>query len=126
MPEYRSLDPKAWAPLVERALWQVAYRQLGMVSLHVPIDVAAKAINILCKEKGLGDWKWLLTGRALVWENVPIDHAIKIWVYVFGSKVRKQNTVFVRQGFWRMYFLESSLITFNKSIVGKIFSLIGG
>jgi hypothetical protein len=121
----RSEDPEVWAPLIERIVFQVAYRQLGMVALHVPIDVAVQAIDKLCKEKGMGSWKWLLKGRALVWEDVPIDGALYIHMYVFGSRLRRQNTVFVRQGFWRMYVIEAGLRLLDESIVGKILDMIG-
>ncbi|MEM2498208.1 MAG: hypothetical protein QXR81_07535 [Candidatus Nezhaarchaeales archaeon] len=120
----RSEDPRVWAPLFERVVWQIAYRQLGMCALYCPIDVAAEAIDILCREKGMGDWKWLLTGRALVWEDVPVDEALRIHMYAFGGKTRRKNTVLVRQGFWRMYFIEAGLRLFNESIVGRILERI--
>lgn len=116
----RSENPEVWAPLIERIIWQVSYRQLGMVALYCPIDVAAQAIDILSKEKGMGDWKWLLEGRALVWQNVPVDSALLVHIYVFGGKTRRKNTVFVRQGFWRMWFIEAGLRLFDESIVGRI------
>lgn len=116
---YRSLDPNIWAPIIERVLFQVCYRQLGMVALYCPIDVSIKAIDKLCKEKGMGSWKWLLQDRVIVWENVPVDSAMKIHLYVFGGAWRKKNTVFVRQGFWRMYVLESRLLAIN-SVLGNM------
>jgi hypothetical protein len=122
----RSEDPRAWAQIVERIMFQVFYRQLGMVAIHCPIDVAAKAIDILSREKGYGQWKWLLEGRALVWFDVPIDGVMKIHAYVFGSKLRRQNTVLVRQGFWRMYFLEAGLRAFNETVVGRVLAVVGG
>jgi len=124
MAEQRSEDPRVWAPIIERIVFQVFYRQLGMVAIHCPIDVAAKAIDILTKEKGYGNWKWLLEGRVLVWFDIPIDSAMKIHAYVFGSKLRRQNTVFVRQGFWRMYVLEAGLRLFNETLVGRILARI--
>jgi hypothetical protein len=120
----RSEDPLAWAPIVERIVFQVFYRQLGMVAIHCPIDVAAKAIDYLAREKGYGKWKWLLEGRALVWFDIPVDSALKIHAYVFGSKLRRQNTVFVRQGFWRMYVIEVGLRIFDESIVGRLLARI--
>ncbi|MEO0157518.1 MAG: hypothetical protein ABIM59_02200 [candidate division WOR-3 bacterium] len=90
-----------------------------MVALYCPIDVTAGAIDILCKEKGMGKWSWLMNGRSLVWEDVPIGEAMKVHMYVFGGKLRRKNTVFVRQGFWRMYVLESSLKAIN-SVLPKI------
>jgi len=116
---YRSENPEDWKPIIARILFQVAYRQLGIVALYCSIDVAAKAIDMLCKE-GYGRWSWLLEGRVLVWEDAPIDGALKVHLYVFGGKMRKKNTVFVRQGFWRMYFIETSLRTFNMTIPGRI------
>jgi len=119
-----SQDFKEWANIIERVLFQVFYRNLGMVSLHVPIAVASQSIDYLCKEKDYGDWKWLLTNRVLVWENVPINHVMKIHVYVFGSKLREKNTVLVRQGFWRMWFIEAGLRIFDESLIGKIIAEI--
>ena len=116
----RTEDPVVWSKVIEKIVFQVAYRQLGIVALYVPIDVTAKAIDILCREKGMGSWKWLLTGRSLVWEDVPVNEALYIHIYVFGSKHRRKNTVFVRQGFWRMYFIEAGLRLFDESIVGRI------
>jgi|GEM_PF-5558216 len=119
-----SQDPIAWANIIERILFQVFYRNLGMVSLHVPIKVAVQSIDYLVRTKGYGDWKWLLTNRALVWENVPIDSVMKIHIYVFGSKLRQQNTVLVRQGFWRLWFIETGLRLFDETLVGRIISKI--
>jgi hypothetical protein len=73
---------------------------------------------------GKGSWKWLLEGRVLVWENVPIDSALTIHLYVLGGKARRKNTVFIRQGFWRMYVIESALSVFNRSVAGKLLSRI--
>ena len=120
----RTEDPDVWAPLIERVTFQVAYRQLGMVALYVPIDVAAQAIDILCSEKGMGNWKWLLKDRMLVWENVPVNGALYIHMYVFGGKIRRKNTVFVRQGFWRMYVIEAGLRVLDESIVYKILNAL--
>jgi hypothetical protein len=118
-----SKDPEVWKPIVDRVVWQIAYRQLGIVALYSGIDTTAKAIDLLCKE-GKGRWKWLLTGRCLVWEDVPVDGAMKIHIYVFGSKQREKNSVFVRQGFWRCYVIEAGLRIFSESIAGKILEAI--
>jgi hypothetical protein len=119
-----SQDPIEWAKIIERVLFQVFYRNLGMVSLHVPMKVAVQSINYLVKTKGYGNWKWLLTNRVLVWENVPINNVMKIHVYVFGSSLRQKNTVLVRQGFWRLWFIEVGLRLFDESIIGRILAKI--
>jgi len=120
----RSEDPNVWAPLIKKVTFQVAYRQLGMVALYCPIDVAVKAIDILCSTENMGRWKWLLEGRAIVWEDVPVDSALYIHIYVFGGKRRRKNTVFVRQGFWRMYTIEAFLRLLNESTIGRIVAKI--
>jgi len=119
-----SKKPEDWVPIIERIVWQVFYRQLGIVAIHCDIKVAAKAIDILC-QKGYGNWKWLLEGRALVWQNIPINHAARVHAYVFGGKIRGANTVLVRQGFWRMYVIEAGLKVFDKSALGRILAKIG-
>lgn len=114
-----SRDPKDWAPVVERVTFQWFYRQLGMVNLPMGIDVISQAIDILVKEKEMGSWRWLLEGRTLVWEGVPVNGVAKVNAYVFGGKRRKKNTVFVRQGFWKFYAIETALKVVNKSLVGR-------
>ncbi|RLG77365.1 MAG: hypothetical protein DRO12_02495 [Thermoprotei archaeon] len=112
--------PEDWAPIVKSVLFQVFYRQLGIVALPQGISVISKAIDWLCKEEGMGKWRWLLDDRVLVWEDVPIGKAMKIDLYAFGGKMRNMNTVFVRIGFWKMYVIESMLTTLNKGIVGSM------
>jgi len=108
----KSQNPEDWAPIVERVTFQVFYRSLGMVALPAGIDIVSKAIDIL-SSKGMGTWKWLITDRVLVWQGIPVDSALKVHCYVFGSKYRPKNTVLVRQGFWRMYFFELGLKTLD-------------
>jgi len=115
-----SYDPKDWAPIFERIIFQIAYRQLGIVALHCPIKVSAETIDYLCKNKGMGEWKWLLSNRILIWSSVPVNHAMKVHIYIFGGKERQQNTVFVRQGFWRLWLIETAFRTFDKTLPGRI------
>lgn len=86
--------------------------------------MAAESIDILSREKGIGKWKWLLSGRALVWEDVPVDGALRIHIYVFGGKTRRKNVVLIRQGFWRMYFIEAGLRLFDETLIGRILAKI--
>jgi hypothetical protein len=91
-----------------------------MCALPCDIKVAVPAIDILCKEEGIGKWSWLLENRVVLWEDVPVDGAFKVNIYVFGSPVRGKNTVLARQGFWRMYFFELGLRVLDVSIIGRI------
>lgn len=116
MPEEKSKDPADWAPIVERAVWQVMYRQLGIVSLPQGIDIISKAIDILCKEKKYGSWEWLLDDRVLLWKDIPVNGAMKVHTYVYGSKLRQRNSVFTRVSFYRMYFFELGMLTLNRAI----------
>lgn len=120
----RSENIKDWKPLVERIVYQASYRLLGMVSLPCGIDIVSKCIDELCKE-GKGEWKWLLSGRLLIWYDAPIDGAMKIYTYVYGPKIRQKNTIFYRVGGWRMWVLETSLRAFDKTAVGRILARIG-
>ncbi|MEM2618757.1 MAG: hypothetical protein QW356_04650 [Candidatus Hadarchaeales archaeon] len=119
----RSENPEDWAPIFERATFQVAYRQLGMVSLYCPVDVAFSAIKIL-EDKGIGKLKVLLENRIAVWEDVPIEKAIRINIYVFGSPTRRKNTVLARMGWWKMYFFEAGMRVLDASIVGRLLALV--
>jgi len=88
------------------------------------IDVISQAVDILVNEKGMGSWRWLLEGRTLVWENVPINKVAKVHAYVFGGK-RQKNSVFLRQGFWKMYTIETALNVVNKSLIGRTLARLG-
>jgi len=109
---YESNRPEDWAPIFEKVILQVFYRVLGMVSIPIGIDLAARAIDLLCRQ-GKGRWRWLVTGSALVWEDAPIDAAAKVYAYIFGGP-RQKNTVLVRSGFWRMYVLESAMTAIDR------------
>lgn len=117
-----STNPRDWAPIVERVTFQWFYRQLGMVNLPMGLDVISQAIDILVKEKGYGTWRWLVEGRALVWEDVPVDSIGKVHAYVVGGATRQKNSVFIRQGFWKMYFLETALKTFDRLVLSRVMS----
>lgn len=119
-----SRDPEVWVPIVKRVTLQWFYRNLGMVSLPMGMEVISQSIDILCKREGMGSWEWLLEGRALAWRNVPIDNAAKIDAYVVGSKRRQKNVLFVRNQFWKMWFMQSALSTLDKSIPGRILAVI--
>ena len=116
--------------MVERVIFQWFYRQLGMVNLPMGIEVISEAIDILVNEKGYGSWRWLVEGRVLVWEDVPIDGVGRVNAYVFGGKNRQKNSVFARQGFWKMYTIETVLRTFDRTILGRVLAgrkpLLGG
>jgi len=103
----RSENPNDWIPIIKRCLWQVTYRVLGQISIHCPIDVCSKAVEKICEEEKIGKYEWLIPRRVMVWYDIPIDHAMKIHCYVWGSPLLRRNTVFTRIGFWRMYMLES-------------------
>lgn len=112
----RSEKPEDWIEPIKRVIWQLSYRVLGQVSLYCPIDVAVGAIDTLSK-LGMGEWKWLIKDRVIIWFDIPINHAMKMHAYVYGSKLRRKNTVFTRVGWWRMYFIESLLTRINKVFV---------
>ena len=122
-----SRDPEAWKNIIKKVTFQVAYRQLGMVSLHCPLKVAVQAINLLSKE-GYGHFRWLIPGRIGVWRNVPIGDpkkpALIIDIYVLGSKIRQKNTVFIRVGWWKMYVIEAVLATIG-SIQESMYRILG-
>jgi hypothetical protein len=115
----KSEDPRAWADIIARVSFQAFYRQLGMVSLPIGITVASQAIDILCKERNMGEWGWLLEDRVLLWKEIPIDSAVRYHAYVYGSPFRNKNSVFTRVGWWRMYFVEAALKAFDASMLGR-------
>lgn len=125
MPEPTPEQIAAWKPLVNRVVFQAFYRSLGQVSLPCSIAIASECVKEL-SEENRGNWRWLLEDRVLVWHDIPIDNAIKIHCYVWGSKTRQKNTVITRTGFWRMWFIETSLRTFDRTLPGRILSRIGG
>ena len=119
----RSLKPEDWVPIVKKCIWQVSYRVLGQISIHCPIQVASKAVQILCEKEGMGKCEWLIPDRVMVWYDVPVDHAMTVNIYVWGSPTLQRNTVFTRIGFWRLYLLESFIKTVGKPLtfINRIF-----
>lgn len=94
-------------PIVGAVLFQVYYRQLGVVSIHIGIKDVMESVKRLQSERG-GEIVEVLRDRVFQWRDVeafPGTNA-RVNVWIFGSDIRQKNTLFLRVGFWKLWFID--------------------
>lgn len=99
-----------WIPVCDALVLQAYYRVLSFVSIHAPIDEVYQAIKHLAETKRGGDVYWahpLLEGRVARWDGLEVYPDIKMSLWVFGSKLRRKNTVYARVGWWNFYLIST-------------------
>jgi len=96
-----------WVPVVDRLLFQCYYRVLSFISIHAPVDEVVKAAQYLAVEKRKGKVYWVIEGRVARWDNVEVFPGITMTVWIFGSKIRRKNTVMARRGWWALYLFDT-------------------
>jgi len=97
-----------WRKLVENAVLTSYYRILSFVSLQCPIGEAYETCVWLSENTPYGGTVYyLIPERLFIWEEVVVnqnpENPITMVLRVFGSPIRKRNTVFVRAGWYFMY-----------------------
>lgn len=105
----RIIIPEAWMkwiPVVDSLLLQCYYRVLSFISIHAPIDEVFKAARYLAREKRGGKVFWVVPDRVARWDNVEVFPGITMTVWIFGSKIRRKNTVMARRGWWALYLFD--------------------
>jgi hypothetical protein len=95
-----------YIPVVDTLVNQAYYRVLSFVSFRAPIDEAYQACQSLIDKRG-GKLYWVIEGRVAKWEDFEVYPDIKMSVYLFGSKIRRKNTVMCRVGWWKMYLIDT-------------------
>jgi len=104
-----------WGSIVERVTFQVYYRVLGMVSIHVPIDEAFTVCQGLTEKRG-GSVYWVVPKSVFRWDGVQVDHGVKENIWVIGSTIRRRNTAFIRVGWWTLTLFTEALRTRAKRL----------
>jgi hypothetical protein len=93
--------------LLDNVLFQVSYRQLGMVALHRGIDTVVAAAQWLAANGRGGTVSWQIPGRLALWSGIAVTPGVPgspvIDVWMFGAALTQWNTVLVRRGFWQLY-----------------------
>lgn len=99
--------PDAATALLDNALFQTAYRQLGMVALHRGINEMVTAAEWLAANGRGGTVAWKVPGRVALWSGLTVTPGVSgpfvIGIWLFGAALTQWNTVAVRQGFWSLY-----------------------
>ena len=102
-----STEYQKWIPVADALVLQAYYRTLGMVSMHAPIDQIYPAIQEISSTKRGGDIHWVVQDRVARWDNLEVYPGVTMSLYIFGSPIRKKNTVYTRVGFWQSYILRA-------------------
>lgn len=94
-------------PILQAVLFQVYYRQLGMVSIHIPIKDMIEAANRLKPQRG-GTIQEIRKNMVYRWVDVeafPNSNA-RMTVWMIGGS---RNTAFIRVGWWKLYLVDSAV-----------------
>lgn len=89
-----------WVPVVEDLQKQLYYRQLGIVSMHGPVDEVVAAAAWLARNRKGGNVFWTTPGAVARWEGAEVYPGIFINEWLYGGP---RNTVLTRVGFWKLY-----------------------
>ena len=116
-----------WGALVERLLIPTYYRIFSFTSIHAPFNEISKVCEYMAQNTALGGTiTWNIPNRILTWDNIIINqnptNPVTMNIRVFGSSLRNKNTVFVRIGWWKAYFVDTAL----NRIGARITQLTGG
>jgi hypothetical protein len=93
--------------ILNSALFQVYYRQLGIVSLNFGINDIFTAATYLAANGRGGTVSWVALNRVAQWQGVIVapgysdSPTIDLWLV--GGQTFNKNTVLIRKGFWYLY-----------------------
>jgi len=98
-----------WIPVADALVLQAYYRVLSFVSFHGPIDEAIQAVKYIAKTKRGGTVYTVVPDRVYRWDGVEVYPGIKMNLWVWGSPLRRKNTVYGRVGFWTLTLMTEAL-----------------
>jgi len=97
--------------ILDKVLFQVYYRQLGMVALHFGTEKIYQAAVNLSNGPRRGKVSWVNEGRIFQWDDILVSPGLpdtpKISAWFVGSAIRQKNTACIRKGWWTLYLPES-------------------
>lgn len=93
-------------PILSSALFQVFYRQLGMISLHIGVKAMVESARRLQPERG-GEIDEILPERVYQWRGVEVfpGTGMRMNVWLVGSAMRQKNCLLMRVGWWTLWVL---------------------
>ena len=90
--------------VIDSLVVQCYYRVLSFISFHFGIDDAFRAAQYLAETKRGGTVYWVVERAGIArWDDVEVFPGIRITIWLFGSKLRRKNTVMARRGWWALY-----------------------
>jgi len=97
-----------WVAPLDNIIFQAWYRVLSFVSLHAPINEVYEAARYIAENKRGGNVYWVIPDRAARWDDLDVNppYGVKMTVWIFGSAIRKKNSVVARRGFWALYLFD--------------------
>jgi hypothetical protein len=120
-----SADENAYQDIIDRAVFQVYYRQLGTVALHFGVNTSFPACQYLADRSRGGKVSWVVPGAFGQWDGLQVTPGYSdsplMSLWFFGSAYLQKNTVFVRKGFWTLYLpdkLANKVVSFSPSAHG--------
>jgi len=107
-----------WVAPLDNIIFQAWYRVLSFVSLHAPINEVYEAARYIAENKRGGTVYWVIPGRAARWDDLDVNppHGVKMTVWIFGSAIRKKNSVVARRGFWALYLFDPYVKAFARAL----------
>lgn len=97
-----------WVKPLDNIVFQAWYRVLSFVSLHAPINEVFEAARHISENERGGTVYWVIPDRVARWDDLDVSppYGLKMTVWIFGSALRRKNSVIARRGFWALYLWE--------------------
>jgi hypothetical protein len=108
-----------WVPVADSLVLQAYYRVLSFVSFHAPIEEAIQAVKRLADTKRGGTVYTVIPDRVYRWDGLEVFPNIHVNLWIFGSPMRKKNTVYARVGFWTLTLMTEALRARTKRLASS-------
>jgi hypothetical protein len=99
----------AWEEIVNRLLYQVYYRLLGMAPVLNSYRTTLAAAEWLAANIRGGKVSQVIVGRVAQWDDiavtpgVPGSPTMSIWIIGLDERAQQSRTLLLRKGFWTLY-----------------------
>ena len=109
--QYQVKYTDAWQYIVDRALWQVYYRLLGVVPVLAGFDTVVKACEWLAANERGGTVSLVKAApnRIAQWDDIaiapdlPDSQTFSIWIIGLFENAPQKRSLLLRKGFWTLY-----------------------
>jgi putative lipase involved disintegration of autophagic bodies len=90
--------------IVDSVIWQVYYRTVGAVGIHIGVKDSYPAAQWLAANGRGGTVSWLVPGRLFVWLGINVTpgepNSPQMGALFAGSGLANLDTGIIRVGFW--------------------------